>query len=135
MIVIEVSVGVILNDEKTHVYVTKRKKNQHLAGLWEFPGGKIEAGETAFDAIKRELLQEVDIIVKKATYLDSFVFKYPDKKVDLHFYVIDKYLNTPQPQEGQEMMCIEISKLKALAMPEANTYVIDQLLAQDHSQV
>ena len=130
MIVIQVAAGVILNNKKSHVYVTKRKSYQDLAGLWEFPGGKVKEGESIKDALKRELLEEVGIVVKKATEFVKLDFDYPDKKVKLSFYIVDQYLNTPSAQEFQEIVCIEIKNLKNLKMPIANKCVIEKLVCQ-----
>ena len=79
--VVEVAVGVIKRDE--HIFITKRDESQHQGGLWEFPGGKIEAGESVTEALARELREEVNIDVHSSQSLLDIEHDYGDKCVKL----------------------------------------------------
>ncbi len=127
MILIKVAVGVILNDQKNQVFLTRRKSTQDLAGLWEFPGGKLEASEAPHAALKRELKEEVGIDVTKFESLLVKAHHYQHKSVELHCFVIMQYQLEIAPQEGQEGKWVSVDKLDAEIMPEANKEIIDIL--------
>ncbi|WP_117003337.1 8-oxo-dGTP diphosphatase MutT [Cysteiniphilum sp. SYW-8] len=127
MILIKVAVGVILNDQKNQVFLTRRKSTQDLAGLWEFPGGKLEASEAPHAALKRELKEEVGIDVTKFEPLLVKAHHYQHKSVELHCFVIMQYQGEIAPQEGQEGKWVSVDKLNAEIMPEANQEIINVL--------
>ena len=127
MILIKVAVGVILNDQKNQVFLTKRKSTQDLAGLWEFPGGKLEASEAPHNALKRELKEEVGIDVTKCEALLVKTHHYQHKSVELHCFVITQYQGEIAPQGGQEGKWVNIDKLDTEIMPEANQEIIETL--------
>ena len=80
--VYEVTAGVIRKDGS--ILVAKRRKGAHLAGTWEFPGGKREEGESLSACLKRELLEELGILVTVGPRIDAVVHDYPEKRVVLH---------------------------------------------------
>jgi len=120
-----VAVGVIVSNEQ--VYVTYRNKNQHQGEKWEFPGGKVEAGETAVEALKRELFEEVGIIVLNQTELSTIEFDYADKQVKLEVFIVDQFQNEPQPQESQAAKWVNIKELDSSVFPKANVKIIELL--------
>lgn len=79
---INVVAAVIMN-EQNEVLIAKRSLNKSQGGLWEFPGGKIENGETEKEAIEREIYEELNVKIKAQVVLGSNVFNYPDKDVNL----------------------------------------------------
>ena len=85
---ISVAVGVIYNSSGDKVLISRRNKGQHLAGYWEFPGGKIKSNEDVRSALKRELYEELGIEIKKTRPLTLIKHDYPEKKVLLDVYVI-----------------------------------------------
>ena len=91
--IIHVAVGVII-DDSGHVLLGRRLKGTHLAGYWEFPGGKVEPDETVLQALDRELKEELDIRVSAATPLIDVRHNYGDKQVwlDVHRVLIGKGL-------------------------------------------
>jgi 8-oxo-dGTP diphosphatase len=103
--------------------LTRRLKGTHLAGTWEFPGGKCEAYELPEDCLRRELLEElaVDTIIGDRLLVTRHV--YPERTVELHFFKAS--LNDePVPQLGQEMKWVPREELSALELPEADADLI-----------
>lgn len=125
--IIQVSVGIIrLSSQKT--CLTKRSAVKHLGGLWEFPGGKVEQGESAYQALVREMAEEVGIVVQSASLVDTIRHQYPDRTVKLHFYMIDQFQGQPHAKESQELVFVDHQDLKSYPLPEANYQVIDKLV-------
>ncbi len=85
---IEVAAGILI-DDRDRVLLMQRLPGKHLAGLWEFPGGKLEPGETIDEALVRELDEELGIEVLASTPLISLPWRYPEKTVRLHLTEID----------------------------------------------
>jgi mutator protein MutT len=103
--------------------VTRRQPGVHLAGMWEFPGGKIHAGETHVDALKREIREELDAEVDVYDLVFATRHTYPDIAVALYFYRC-ALKGTPQPLQGQEMQWVPRSQLKTLGFPPADEELI-----------
>ena len=123
---IHVAVGVII-DADQRVLVTKRHLHQHQGGLWEFPGGKVEPGETAKAALKRELFEEVGLEIISATPLITVTHDYLDKAVLLETFQINQFKGLATPKENQIMQWIELSALQTLEMPVANLKIREAL--------
>ena len=121
------SVEKVLNKQKNGVFLTKRRPGQHLEGLWEFPGGKVEKNESTVSALKRELLEEIAIDVTHCTFFYQKNYAYPEKNVALYFYIIDEFKGVAEPKEGQEIAEVAIKRLSSIEMPEANEDVVEQL--------
>lgn len=110
----------------TRVLVTRRLAGTHLAGLWEFPGGKCEDGERIEACLARELREELAVDVTPRETLLVTSHAYPEKTVELHFIACDM-AGDPSPQQGQEMRWIERAALDTLAFPEADAALVEQL--------
>nr|WP_247682427.1 8-oxo-dGTP diphosphatase MutT [Pseudoalteromonas sp. MMG013] len=123
--VIEVAVGVIKTGSK--IFISKRHESQHQGGLWEFPGGKVEIGETAFTALKRELKEEVNIDVLGSRELQIIEHDYGDKCVRLIVHIVDKFAGEAKGLEAQLCQWVEITSLNNYAFPAANQAIIDKL--------
>jgi mutator protein MutT len=104
--------------------ITRRQDGVHLAGLWEFPGGKVGAGESHAAALRREMVEELDSDVVVRDLVFEATHAYPDRDVTLFFYQCD-LLGEPRPMIGQEMEWISRDKLRTLTFPPAD----DQLIA------
>jgi len=124
---IHVAVGVIEKDNT--ILIAKRQKGQHLEGFWEFPGGKVEAGESAEDALIRELQEEVNIKVTSSKFLFDIDYAYPEKNVKLSIYVVSHFTGEATGSEGQALQWCSINALQKYTFPPANQAIIDYLLA------
>jgi 8-oxo-dGTP diphosphatase len=111
--------------------LTRRLKGTHLAGLWEFPGGKCEPGEAHDAALARELREELDVAIEIGPLALSTTHHYPEKVVELHFYSA-RLLGEPTPQLGQEMRWVPRDELHRLPLPEADAALIALLQGRAH---
>lgn len=130
MIITKVAIGVIVDKKQNCIYVSKRPSYKDLGDLWEFPGGKVETGESIEQALKRELYEELGIHVLRYKFLMQQDFCYPSCFVSLYFYLVSAYQGLPFAKENQEILKIKIDKLQDVAMPEANKTIIDFLVAE-----
>lgn len=99
--------------------MTRRLKNTHLAGLWEFPGGKCEPAEALVAALERELLEELGARAVVGSEIFSVEHVYPQQTIQLHFFST-RLLDEPQPLLGQEMHWVSRRELADLQLPEAD---------------
>ena len=124
MEITEVVAGVM---ERQGCYlITRRLEGTHLAGLWEFPGGKIRPGEKPEEALQRELREELGVTADVGELLESVDWTYPDKTVHILFFRCT-IQGDPRPLEGQEILWIEASALASRAFPEADAQLISRL--------
>ena len=103
--------------------VTRRQAGVHLAGLWEFPGGKVDATETHEQALRREMAEELGVDVGVEDLCLSTSHEYPDRTVTLYFYRCS-LMGAPAPQMGQEMRWATREDLRALEFPPADRDLI-----------
>ena len=113
-------------------FVTRRLKGVHLEGLWEFPGGKIEAGESLASGLRRELQEELGTEVEVGDEVFTVTHHYPDRSVELHFLACT-FLNAPVPRLGQEMRWVPRDELRTLAFPPADEELI-RVLESGHDR-
>jgi mutator protein MutT len=106
--------------------VTRRQPGVHLAGLWEFPGGKVHPDEPHANALRRELKEELDVDVAVGEPLYTTVHAYDDRTVELHFYRCDLE-GEPRPLMGQEMRWVPRDELGQLGFPPADSELIEML--------
>ncbi|MEX2499439.1 MAG: Nudix family hydrolase [Wenzhouxiangellaceae bacterium] len=116
---IEVAAAV-LRDGEGRVLVSRRLAGRHLAGMWEFPGGKIEPGESPEAALKRELEEELGIDAGPSRPLVAVRHQYPEKNVRLWLYEVHSFSGSPHGVEGQEIRWATPQELAALEMPAAD---------------
>ena len=110
-------------DEGGRYLVTRRQAGVHLAGMWEFPGGKVGEAETHAQALRREMVEELGVDVAVEGLVLSTSHSYPDRTVALHFYQC-RLLGAPAPQLGQQMQWVGVRKLRALEFPPADADLI-----------
>jgi len=125
-----VAVGVITStntQQQTQYFLTKRLEHSHQGGKWEFPGGKVEKGETVAQALARELKEEIAIDVLACIPLTIIDYDYGDKQVCLEVFVVDNYIGEPSAQEGQEQGWFLLDDFKSLDFPKANQAIITEL--------
>jgi 8-oxo-dGTP diphosphatase len=120
-------VGVILN-AGGEVLVSRRHAHLHQGGLWEFPGGKIHVGETVQEALRRELEEELAIVVTDAAPLIDIEHSYPDRRVRLEVWTVSGYTGEPAHQDGQPIDWLRPEAMDPARFPAANLPIIHALL-------
>lgn len=120
---LHVAVGVV-RDGDGRILLTQRAKHVHQGGLWEFPGGKLEAGESVLQALQRELLEEVGINVLDAQPLIKINHRYPDLSVLLDVWQINRFSGLASALEGQAMQWVSPQQLSEFDFPAANLPII-----------
>ena len=103
--------------------VTRRLKGTHLAGAWEFPGGKCDPDESLHDCMRREMLEELGVECRVGAELFTIAHTYPDRIVELHFFACTLD-GEPQPLLGQEMQWVARERLHELEFPPADADLI-----------
>ena len=124
---IHVVAGVIYNSDRSAVLIARRPAEKHQGGLWEFPGGKVEQGEPAFEALKRELREETGINVESGTALLEVSHDYADKSVLLDVWSVNSFSGEPSGLEGQEVAWVELTNIRQYDFPEANQDIINRI--------
>ena len=122
---IDVVGAVIVKDGA--VLCARRGPGSQMAGMWEFPGGKIEAGETPEQAVIRELQEEVGIDAKSPVLLKTLEHRFPDRIITLYFFLVEDWQGEPYGKEGQPKRWVAQSDLKTEEFPPANEVVVTAL--------
>ena len=122
--------GIVLDQGKS-AFITKRRANQTYGGYWEFPGGKVELGETSESALSRELSEELDIRVEEAQHYLTVDWCDAGEKFVLEFFLVLSYLGYPKGAEGQLGQWVPIKQLvtdnSKFIFPDANVGVLRKL--------
>ena len=118
-----------LADADGRVLIAERPAGRTMAGLWEFPGGKVEAGERPEETLIRELKEELDIVVREACLapLTFASHSYPDFQLLMPLYVCRRWEGTARAQEGQRLAWVRPNRLKEYPMPPADLPLISHL--------
>lgn len=124
---IRVVAAIIWDHKREKILLSRRKAEQDFAGLWEFPGGKVEMGEPDQAALIRELKEEIAIEATLFEEALSFQYHYPDKTIDFVIFEVFSFTGTPQGAESQEIAWIKQDQLSELQFPTANKMMIDYL--------
>ena len=119
-----VTAAVVERDDR--FLVTRRMKGTHLAGTWEFPGGKCEADESLEDGLQRELREELGVASEVGAEVFAVTHEYEDRRVELHFFACILH-GEPTPVLGQEMQWVERTRLRDLQFPPADEDLIARL--------
>ncbi len=122
-----VVIGILINDQK-QVLVEQRSPHLPYAGYWAFPGGKVELNENIADALNREMLEEIGIIVKSAEPFHILQFQYPDKIVELHTWRIHDYSGTPSGCENQLIRWVAKNELMNLQFLPPNKKIVEMVM-------
>ena len=125
-----VALGVIFNHAGDKVLLSKRPQHVHLGGLWEFPGGKLHHGESSEQALRRELYEELGLVVEKASPLMCLEHDYPALKVRLDVWTVEQWQGKPGGRLGQEIEWVMLARLARLGerrFPVASRYIVSSL--------
>ena len=122
---IEVSAALIFRAGK--LLIAQRHAKSHLGGLWEFPGGKGEAGETFEQCLVREIREELGVEISVGKLFDEISHDYPEKSVHLKFYICQILSGEPQPLDCAAVKWIEKSALAAHEFPAADEQLLEKL--------
>src|SRR5689334_5263932 len=96
-------VAAALYDNSGRILIAERPPGKHMAGRWEFPGGKIAACESEAAALARELHEELGVRVLTSHFLMRLAHQYDDRNVELSMWIVDSYLGEPAPLDGQRL--------------------------------
>ncbi len=121
---VHVAVGVIL-DAQRRVLLTRRAADVHQGGLWEFPGGKVEAGESVATALARELKEELGIAIGRTSPLLEVRHDYGDKQVFLDIHLVWEFEGEPSGLENQPLAWVPAAQLPAYEYPAANAPIVE----------
>jgi 8-oxo-dGTP diphosphatase len=125
---VDVSAGILADDEG-RVLITQRLGDGPMHGLWEFPGGKIAAGESAESALVRELCEEISVDVLHYASFMSVEHDYPDRSVRLQFFIVDAWQGEAVGVEGQRIRWVLPAEIDPDSILPADKPVIAALLA------
>lgn len=128
----QIGVGVIWNQQQ-QILIDRRRQEGLLGGLWEFPGGKLEAGETIEACIRREILEELGILVEVGDRLCTVTHAYSHFKVTLHVHHCTYLSGDPQPLECEEIRWVTLQTIGEYPFPKANIEIIEALRANSRA--
>lgn len=123
---IHVAVGVIVNTDGD-ILIALRPDHVHQGGLWEFPGGKVETGETVQQALTRELQEELGIQSVEFRPLIEIRHEYEDKTVFLDVWWVDSFIGQAMGVEGQEVRWVGTGQLDNYTFPAANKPIVEAI--------
>jgi len=126
-------VAAVLYDEAGRVLLAQRPADKHMGGYWEFPGGKIAAGEGAAQALQRELLEELGVQVETAHCRPLLQLRhaYPDRVIDLQVFVLERWGGAPVGLEGQALQWLPPGALLRHGLLPADRPIVAALLERE----
>ncbi len=110
------------------ILIARRPPGKHLEGLWEFPGGKQESGETLRECLVREIREELDILVEPLSLIMTSAHDYPEKSVVLYFFDCRWLSGNPRPIQGQELRWVMPVELWDLEFPPPDRALVEKLV-------
>ena len=122
---IDVAIGIVLRDAR--ILICRRRKGDVLAGFWEFPGGKLEPGESPQQCLVREIQEELDIVVDPIESFAPIEFDYPTHQVRLHPYLCQYIAGEARPLAAEQLEWVSAPQLSDYRFPPANDGLIREL--------
>lgn len=122
---VEVAAGLVFH--RRRLLITQRRPGDHLGGLWEFPGGKCEPGESHAAALRRELREELGITVSVGERLEVIEHSYPEKTVRLEFFRCRLIAGTPTPLGCAALAWVDPGELANYAFPAADARLLKNI--------
>jgi len=113
-----------LFDARGRVLIAQRPAGTHMAGRWEFPGGKIDAGETELDALRRELKEELGVTLREAERLLELSHDYPERRVELCMWRVSSYTGIPLSLQAQALKWVDPAQLEREDLLEADRPIV-----------
>jgi mutator protein MutT len=129
-----IEVAIALIEREGRWLVQQRQVGKHLAGTWEFPGGKVTSGETAPEAAVREVREELGLRVAIDVTLPTVGHDYGERQVVLHPFMCRIIDGAPRAVEGQEIRWVDLDRLLTLPIPEANRPLLEALCGEPHGR-
>ena len=120
----------LAQSENNHILIARRADHLHQGGLWEFPGGKVEKGETHHQSLVRELQEEINITITIASPMMQISHDYIDKSVTLDIWKVIEFEGNPEGAEGQEIRWVSMDELRDYDFPAANQPILQKLLGE-----
>jgi 8-oxo-dGTP diphosphatase len=121
----------ILRDAAGRILISQRLPGRHMAGRWEFPGGKLHAGELQPAALARELAEELGVAVRAARPLIDIHHRYADREIVLHVWAVERWDGDVQGREGQALQWIDVEALRTADLLEADRPILAALALPD----
>lgn len=118
----------LIHDASGRVLVSRRRPGSHMAGFWEFPGGKRASGEAPRDALARELDEELGICVLAAEPFMSLDHEYPDRDVALDVWTVSAFDGEPRALEGQQLDWVAPKALREIGLLPADVAIVERLI-------
>ena len=120
-------VAAALYDARGRVLIAQRPPGRHQAGRWEFPGGKVAAGESEAAALARELREELGIEVTASRPFMRLEHSYPDRSVELSMWIVERFAGTPRSLDGQQLRWVAPADLPHADLLEADRPFVQAL--------
>jgi len=121
----------VLFDTAGRVLIAQRPEGKHMSGYWEFPGGKLDGGETPPQALARELREEIGVELRRCHRLVQLRHDYGDRLVELEVFVVDEFRGEPTGLEGQGLQWVAIAQLSRQRLLPANQPIVEALNAYE----
>ncbi len=116
-----------LFDAQGRVLIAQRPAGKHMAGGWEFPGGKLESTEDRFEGLRRELREELGVETIRATPLISYEHRYAERIVFLDLWLVHEFTGEPQSLDAQALRWVTLEELDSVGLLEADQPMIGAL--------
>ncbi len=125
----EIAIGILVRDSggEKQFCLSRRQQHQSFAGCWEFPGGKVNSGESVEQALLRELQEELGVVAMDFQHLVTIPWDYGEFAVRLNVYLSERFADEPAGKEGQEVRWFNLDDLSELEFPAANQGIIEKL--------
>ena len=117
----------ILRDAAGRILIAQRPAGGHVGGFWEFPGGKLHPGESPSEALVRELAEEIGVRVEAATPFMAYRHDYPERSVELHVFLVERYTGDPRGVEGQPLRWVSVADFPSAGLLEADLPIAEKL--------
>ena len=122
---IDVTAAIIYGERK--VLVARRPAGKHLAGYWEFPGGKVELDETPEKCLAREILEELNLEIRVGGFIAKSIHDYGDKRINLMAYEVREYSGDLVLAEHDEIAWVDLAELRTIKLAPADVPLIEPI--------